>query len=87
MQIVQLRIRQAGLARKQPQLVKGKTSMHFDGERAREDLEIQFAVIARSDVIEPRLHVRDDAGKDVETSGRAFRIGLGVDLGGQGQLF
>ncbi len=61
--------------------------LHQDRKGARADFEVERAAIAFRHLVEGARLVGDDAGKNVEPPGRAFRVGACRDVGGKGQAF
>ena len=58
-----------------------------DAEGARHNLGIEPAFVAGGDDLELPAFIRDQAGKDVEAAGGAFRVRLAGDIRRQRQLF
>ena len=75
-----LLVAQPRVAGEQPQLVEGEAGPDVDRERARDDLEVELAVVAVGDLVEAVVAVGDHAREDVEAAGRALRVGLRADL-------
>src|SRR5205814_7952683 len=51
------------------------TRAHADRERARDDLQVQPALIAGGDLVEAVTAIREYAREDVEAPGRALGVG------------
>src|SRR6516162_7571927 len=57
------------------QLHETRASAHQNAERARRNLRIKRPLVAIADAVELGAVVSDDAGKDIETTDRALRVG------------
>ena len=68
-------------------LAQPRAFPHQDRKSARRNFGVQWPMIARLDAIEAAHFVGDDAGEDVEPSGRTFRIGRGRHIVRQRQAF
>jgi len=75
-----------GLAAAKTDLRQARARAREDGKGARRDFRKQGAVITGLDRVEGAGAVGDDAGENVDASGRAFRIGGGGDVVRQARL-
>jgi hypothetical protein len=60
--------------------------MQADGERPRDDLQVETPAVPPAHLVEHEAVVGDDPGEDVQPAGRALRVGLGADVGREIQL-
>src|SRR6201989_993563 len=81
-----LRVKQR-IAAAEADLREAGALAHQHRKRARADLGVERAAIARRDMVEAARLVGDHAGEDVEPPGRAFRIGGRRDVGGKREAF
>ena len=85
MELERLEVVEAPVAGHQAHLVERQPRLHADRERARDDLEVERAVVARGDLVEAVAAVAEHAREHVQAPGRALRVGLRADLRGQRQ--
>ncbi len=64
----------------QPHLVECEAGLDADRERARDDLQVELAVVAGGDLVEAVVAVGEHAREHVQAPGRALRVGLRADL-------
>ena len=63
----------------QAHLVEREPRLDADRERARDDLQVQLAVVAGGDLVEAVAAVGEHTREHVQAPGRALRVGLGAD--------
>ena len=86
-EVADLVVGQRGRPRRETQLVERETLPHRDRERQRHHLEVEVAVVAGGNLVEPVAVVADDAREHIEAARRALGVRTAADVRRQAQLF